>query len=293
MATTKPRKSRGDRYDATRVQIPYDLNALFPYIMRGRNDSIAYYPISLDAEALLAYIDQNRGTDQAITVFEAVLLSLIKLMRLRPSLNRYIIGRRLYQRRNIVLSFIARKQMTEDGEETNVMVTIKPEDDRATILAKLRGEIRIARSDEAKADDDLIGTFMRLPRGLLRLAVRMLEWYDFYFDTPKFLRGVDPLRCSVYIANLGSVGLDAPYHHLFEWGTCSLFMSIGKIEPTVCVGEDGQPTVRTKIPLRVALDERIADGYQDARALELMETYIMDPAQLEDLAPASLSPSHK
>jgi hypothetical protein len=285
MASQK--KNRRDRYDATLVRLPYNLNAIFPYLMKGRNDSIAYYPITVNVENLLDYIESHKGTDSAISFFEAVILSLVKVLRLRPTLNRYIIGRRIYQRHNVVFSFIARKQFTDEAEETNVLVTIKPEDNRVTILAKMRGEILSAKRGDEKEDDKLISLFLRLPRGLLRFAIKALELYDFYFDTPGFLRGIDPLRASVYLANVGSVGLGAPYHHLFEWGTCSLFVSIGKIEPTVCVGEDGQPTVRRTAKLRIALDERIADGYYDARSLELMEEYLSNPSLLENLDPTS------
>ncbi|MDR0489438.1 MAG: hypothetical protein LBG99_08630 [Propionibacteriaceae bacterium] len=283
MSSDKVRKRRGDRYDATRVEMPHDLNALFPYLMKGRNDSIAYFPFTIEVENLLEYIEKNKGTDKEISVFQAFLLSLLKVLRERPALNRYIIGRRMYQRKNVVFSFIARRKFEEDSSETNVLVTIKPEDDRTTALQKLTGEIRTAKKGEAKDDEKLMALFLKLPRFLLRFAVRLLEWYDFYFDTPGFLRGIDPLRCSVYLANLGSVGLGAPYHHLFEWGTCSLFVTIGKIKPTVVVGEDGQPTVRRTVDLRIALDERIADGFYDARALELLEKYIGDPSLLEDL----------
>ena len=58
-------------------------------------------------------------------------------------------------------------------------------------------------------------------------------------------------------------------------------MTIGKVQPTVVVGEDGQPTVRRTLELKIALDERIADGYYDARALELFDTYLNDPTQLQ------------
>jgi len=277
------RKARGDRYDASRVKVPYDFNGIFPYIMRGRNESIAYFPMDVDAEPLLAYIEAHKGTDLEITLFQAILLSFTKVLRARPVLNRYIMGRRLYQRRDVVFSFIARKKYTDDSQETNVLVNIKPTDDRATIIAKLNGEIRTAKSDSQKQDDKVIGYFMHLPRALLRMAVGLFDLWDFFVDTPGFLRGVDPLRCSVYVANLGSVGIGAPYHHLYEWGTCSLFVAIGKIVPKVVVGEDGQPVVRRVIPLRVSLDERIADGYYDARSLELAEEYLANPALLEEM----------
>ena len=278
---------RGDRHDATRVDLGRGFKAVFPYIMKGRNESIAYYPVQVDAENLLTYVEQAKGTPQEITIFESVLLALVRILRERPTLNRYILGRRLYQRRNVDLSFVARKQYTLDSEESNVFVKLRPADDAATVLRKIRGEIRTVKTGDQTADEGLIDLFLRLPRGLMRVAVRLLAAWDFYVDTPGFLRGVDPLRCSAYVANLGSVGMGAAYHHLFEWGTCSLFVTIGQIKPTVVVGEDGQPAVRRTLELKIALDERIADGYYDARALELFDAYLNDPAQLHDLGAAS------
>jgi len=284
MVKQPAKRRRGDRYDATYVPGAQDLTGIMPYLMRGRNESVAYVPIDIDAEPLLKYIAEHKGTDKEVTMFQAVLLAFTKTLRERPTLNRYIVGRRLYQRRNVVFSFIARRRMTDDGTETNVLVSIKPTDDRATIIAKLKGEIEVAKSDEQKQDDKVISAFMRLPRWALRLAVTVFEAWDFFVDTPGFLRGVDPLRCSIYVANLGSVGLNsAPFHHLYEWGTCSLFVVIGKLGPQVVVGEDGQPTVRQILPLRVTFDERVADGYYDARSLELVETFLADPSLLDDM----------
>ncbi|MDR2930679.1 MAG: hypothetical protein LBV06_07245 [Propionibacteriaceae bacterium] len=280
----KARKTRGDRYDASLVKLPYNLNAMFPYLMKGRNESVAYYPMTIDMENLLTYIEANKGTDKEITIFQAFMLALVKILRERPTLNRYIIGRRMYQRRDVVFSFVARKKFVEDSEETNVLVRVKPEDERDVVLSKLKGEITTARREDSdKQDDKLVALFLKLPRGLLQFAVKLLEWYDFYVDTPGFLRGIDPLRCSAYVANVGSVGLGAPYHHLFEWGTCSLFVCIGKVTPTVVVGDDGAPTVRRCAEIRITLDERIADGFYDAKALELFHRYMDDPSLLEQI----------
>lgn len=276
-------KQRGDRHDATRVDLGRGFKAAFPYLMKGRNDSIAYYPVQVDAENLLAYVEQHKGTPEELTVFESVLLALVRILRERPTLNRYVIGRRMYQRRNVDLSFVARKKYTLDSDESNVFVKIKPEDDATTVLNKIRGEIRTVKTGDQTADEGLIDLFLRLPRGLLQVAVKLISAWDFYVDTPAFLRGVDPLRCSAYVANLGSVGMGAAYHHLFEWGTCSLFVTIGQIKPTVVVGEDGRPTVRRTLELKIALDERIADGYYDARALELFDAYLNDPARLHEI----------
>ncbi|MCL1840615.1 MAG: 2-oxo acid dehydrogenase subunit E2 [Propionibacteriaceae bacterium] len=271
------------RHDAIQVQLPNTFNGIFPYVMRGRNESILYYPIKLDAGPLLAYVEASKGTDHEISLFEAGVICMVKLLRARPTLNRYVAGRRLWQRRDVVVSFIAKRAYSDDAPETNIQVTIRPHDDVKTLLAKVRGQITSVKSGEDGHGDKIIETFMKMPRFVLRTAVAAMRTWDFYVDTPGFLRGKDPLRCSVFISNLGSVGIDAPYHHLYEWGNCSVFMAMGKIHKDVVVGKNGRPAVADVLQLRMALDERICDGYYDARSLDLFEEYLTHPELLETI----------
>ena len=55
----------GDRRDATRVDLGRGFNAMFPFLMKGRNDSIAYYPVTIDVENLLDHLEQLKGTAEA------------------------------------------------------------------------------------------------------------------------------------------------------------------------------------------------------------------------------------
>lgn len=275
---------KAGRYDARRIQLPTDLNAIFPYLMKGRNDSAVYYPLKADVENLLVYIEEKKGTEKEITFFQAVLLALVKVMREFPELNRYIIGRRLYERYAVSLGFIAKRELSVEGSETNVSLYIKNEEKRDEILGKIKGNIKVAKSGEEKDDDKIIGSLMKLPRFFLRFVIKMLETYDFYIDTPKFLRnGVDPLRCSAYVANLGSVGIDAPYHHLFEWGTCSMFLTIGMIKAEPVISEEMKISHRRMVEFKVTLDERISDGYYFARALDRFRELLDNPILLEEI----------
>lgn len=36
------------------------------------------------------------------------------------------------------------------------------------------------------------------------------------------------MYASVFFANLGSLGLDAVYHHMYEWGNAPFFIVVGK-----------------------------------------------------------------
>ena len=49
------------------------------------------------------------------------------------------------------------------------------------------------------------------------------------------------------------------FHHLYEWGTCPLFIMVGKIEDKV-VAVDGKVKIQKTLHIRFSYDERIDDG---------------------------------
>jgi hypothetical protein len=269
------------RHDAERVKSAHDFNALFPYLMKRRCDSMVLFSDLINAEPILDYVQKKREEGESITFFQILLLAMIKTMRERPSLNRYVVGRRIYQRKAIDVSFVAKRDMSDEGEETVVNVRVNDGEPYNDIVEKITGGIRLAKKGAVKEDDKVVAMFMSLPRCVLRALIRMIEWYDFYFDTPKFLRGVDPLRCSAFVANLGSVGIEAPYHHLYEWGTCSMFVAVGKIKPMPYVTEQGTVAAQRMVELKMSLDERIADGFYCARSLDIFKNYMENPQLLE------------
>lgn len=267
-----------------RVVKVHALNAMFPYMFRSRTESLVYFSTALDVENLLEYIEKKKTEGIELKFFQLFVASVVKLFKERPYLNRFVSGRKLYQRNNIKVSFIAKKAASDEGEETNVALTFGEKTSFQDVIDKLKRDIKIAKSEEVKKDDDkLIETLMKLPRFMLRMLFAFLRWMDFYFNMPKMFADVDPLRCSVYIANLGSIGIEAPFHHLFEWGNCSMFIAIGKIGYKPVALEDGTIVARKMVEVKVTLDERIADGFYFARSLELMESYLNNPESIENM----------
>jgi hypothetical protein len=83
---------------------------------------------------------------------------------------------------------------------------------------------------------------------------------------------------------VGSVGIDAPFHHNFEFGTCGLFVAIGKIRKERAIDEEGKATTRDRVKVTFTYDDRIADGIYCGRAIDLLRSFVEHPASLE-LAP--------
>jgi hypothetical protein len=267
-----------------RVVKVHALNAMFPYMFRSRTESLVYFNATLEVENLLAYIEKKKAEGEELKFFQMFMAALVKLFKERPHLNRFVSGRKLYQRNDIKLSFIAKKAASDEGEETNVALTFNDKTTFQEVIDKLKRDIKVAKSDDVKKDDDkIIEGFMKMPRFILRIMFAFLRWMDFYFNMPRMFTDVDPLRCSAYVANLGSIGIEAPYHHLFEWGNCSLFLAIGRIRYMPVALEDGTLVSKKMVEVKVTIDERIADGFYFARSLELMQKYLNDPESIENL----------
>jgi hypothetical protein len=114
--------------------------------------------------------------------------------------------------------------------------------------------------------------------------LRALTWLQPRFDAwgllPARLLEDDPLYASAFVANLGSVGLDAAYHHLFEYGTTPIFVTMGRVHRAPVVRDDGSVGSQEIFVLRYTYDERIEDGFYAARALDALAAHLADPAAL-------------
>ena len=99
---------------------------------------------------------------------------------------------------------------------------------------------------------------------------------------PRRMIDADPLFPTLFIANLGSIGYPAGFHHLWEYGTTSMFGVFGRIERT----EGG----RRKITAAWTYDERIEDGLYSYHVLEAIRKRIERPERLTELVEPPRNP---
>ena len=205
-----------------------------PFVMRGRTESAIYFSHQIRIRKTLDFIRrygrENAGNGVRITVFHIIICALVRTLAQRPQLNRFISGRRIYQRNRIQVSFIVKKQLTEEAKETNAKISFSPCETLETIVRKINAEVKKARDEAGNESDWEIDFVTKLPRSVLSLVVAGFKLLDYFGLAPRSMIELDPLYTSVYLANLGSVGMDAPFHHLYEWGNASIFAAIGQIK---------------------------------------------------------------
>ncbi len=273
------------RREGTLVEDAPPMRRMMPHLMPGRNESAVYFEQTIDVTRTLAYLERrNAGAapgEKAVTLFQIVLAAMLRTFVERPDLNRFVVGRRLYQRRAIEFGFAIKRAMRDDAGLTTAKVTFDATDDLDSVGAKMRGDIRSAKRGKESKSDVEMRLLARLPRFLLRFVMACQRWLDYFGLLPYALIEKDPLYSSLFLTNLGSVGLDSAYHHLYEYGTCPFFAALGRVRKAVVPGPDDLPVVRDVVSIKFVFDERITDGLYCARSLERFQAYVMDPATLE------------
>ncbi len=278
-------KKRGDRFDGRwlRDEVPA-LNQIMSYLMPNRVDCEAHIAEEIDVRAIDAFLARkNEGLSQdKYTYFHVFLAAMVKCVALRPRMNRFIAGNRIYQRDRISVSFVVKKKF-DDGASEGLAFKYYDENDTIDSLhASILEEINNCRREDASDNTTgIMEKLVRLPQWLLRLIMSVLIRLDRKGRVPYDLIKADPNYSSIFLTNLGSIGLGSGYHHLNNWGTNSFFGVIGKKHLAPEWHEDGSYVVRPVIGIGLTLDERIADGFYYAGTMRLLQKLLAEPELLE------------
>ncbi len=267
----------GRRPDGTQVRKLSAMRRFMPYVSPRRNDSVFHLAQDMDLEAALEFLEKKnreRPADRPITLFHLLLRSGSQALYLRPGVNRFVKGGKVWQRHGEWITFSAKVRI-EDGAP---LVTIKRrfEPTRETLdemVDAIYAQIRPARAGQQSTSDKEMGLLLRLPGFVIRAALGLFYFADRFGAVPRSMIDSDPLFTSCFVANLGSVGHEAGFHHLWEHGTCSLFCVMGKIKP----GAGG----RRLMTVCWTYDERIEDGLYSYITIAGIKDRIERPELLE------------
>lgn len=247
------------RPDGTLVPRVHPYRHLMQYIMPTRNESLVYFDSYVYAERIEAYLEKA-GPKLGANMIHVFIGALNVAFGFHPHMNRFVAGKRLYDRDGRWFSFsMKRKKMGKKAKLSAVKMQMKDGESFAELVERINGSITHERSGTKTAADKEYDLFKVLPRPLLAGAAKFLRWLDYYGLLPGFFIKGDGMYTTCFVANLGSLGIAPAYHHLYEWGNCPIFMMVGKIDDKPVI-EDGEVVVRRVLHLRISLDERVADA---------------------------------
>jgi pyruvate/2-oxoglutarate dehydrogenase complex dihydrolipoamide acyltransferase (E2) component len=291
------------RCDGELVKNIDPIRRMMPVVMRGRNDSIIYHTTQwaiAEARAWLRHYNRTRGAKPPATLFHLVAYACVKMLHARPGLNRFVSGSRIYQRKAVWLSFAAKTRFADEAPLTTVKLAFPAGVSFDELVDAMSAAVNDARSGRPSRMEKEVRFLARLPVPLLRVVLATVRGLDHVNLLPEMLIEPDPMYSSVFLANLGSIHIGNAFHHLYEYGTCSLFGVVGAAGKTLVPGRDGQPAVRQVLQTQWSFDERVNDGFYCVESLEMMRRILEEPERHVErdtctrdtnlLVPADVSP---
>ncbi|MBQ4448302.1 MAG: 2-oxo acid dehydrogenase subunit E2 [Clostridia bacterium] len=280
----KRKRKWGDRRDGRRVKAP-GLQTVMCHLMPNRTDCEVYLNDKLDVTELLKFIEKKNAEhpEYKTTVFHCAVMALARMVKERPLMNRFIQGRRMYERNEISVAFVVKRRFADGADESLMFFVPKDEDTLDPISRKIVGDVRETRKSETSTGgvDALIDGFAKIPRIILMAAIRIIRWLDFWGINPKALTDGDPNYSTLFCSNLGSIKAPSVYHHLNNYGTNSMMITFGTVHKEEMLMEDGHKEIRDVLDFGATLDERIADGFYFSRSFRLIRHIFANPELLD------------
>ena len=271
----------GLRCDGRKLKTLDPLFRVIPHVMKERNDAHVYYTEELPIKYLDEYIAKKSEEGIKLSYMNIIYAAMIRLLAEKPHLNRFVMDGRTYARHDISISLAIKKGMTEDAEETNIKLHFSGKENIFEIKEKL--DSAIAENKEVTAQngtDKLVKLLSHMPDWLFKFVVNTLMWLDKHGMMPKIIVELSPFHTSAYLTNLGSLGIEPIYHHIYNFGTVGIFLAMGRKKKTY-IYEDDNIVQEKAICLKWVADERICDGFYYASALKSFYRYLRKPELLE------------
>jgi hypothetical protein len=281
-----PLPMAGDRKDGRRIRSLDPMNSVAVYVMNERNTANNLFHDSVEISKTEAYIREKR--EQGLDNFGYTHLFLAAYARTvsqRPAMNRFISGQKVYSREDRVeIAMTIKKDMSLEGSETIVNITLSPEDTAETVYEKFNVEVeKVKSSPELDSGfDKFAGLVNYIPGVLLKFTVWLLKLLDYFGLLPNFITKISPFHGSIFLTSMGSLGIPPVYHHLYDFGNIPIFLAFGMKRSENEVQADGSVSRKKYIDFTVNTDERICDGYYYASAFKFFKRCIADPYRLDE-----------
>ena len=276
-------KKFGDRRDGTLLRDIDSMHLFMPLMYPNRCDNEAFLSECIDLTNINKYLAQKNAGDPEYkyNLFQVMVTAMLKTITLRPKMNYFIANQNMYQRNEVSAAFTIKKIFSDNGGEALAFIHAKDSDTIDTIHNEIYRQVSYCRSDNKDASTASMDAIQKLPRFLMKTIGRVARFLDRHGWMPRSIIATDPFYSSVVLSNLGSIKLHAGYHHLTNWGTCSVFCVIGEIKKRPFYDEEGNEELRESVDLTLTIDERIADGYYYSKTIRLLRKLLENPELLE------------
>lgn len=276
----------GKRSDGKELKHVMPFFRIMPCIMKERDDSQVFFNQDIAIKKIDQYINEKAQEGIKISLLDIMFATIVRIFAERPKLNRFAINGRIYARNKITLAITIKKSLTEEGDETTVKVDFDGTENLYEVRDKLQKLIAENKDTETEnGTDKIAGVLSKIPSSVLKITVGLLKFLDKHGCLPKSIIEVSPFHTSAVVTNVGSLGIDSIYHHIYNFGTTSMFFAIGKKKKSY-VFDDEELIKEKTVNVAFVGDERICDGHYYASSFRSLARYLTHPELLEKGAEA-------
>ena len=265
------------RKDGRPVKNMDSMYYLIPHFLPYRYDAMNMITLDIPVEPMRKYMNKKRAEGIHISHVALVIAAYLRTAAEFPALNRFVGNKKVYAHTDFKVSMV----VLRPGEEDSTMGKIKLEftDDMMDVQNKINAYIEESRDNPENALDKVMNVLKKMP-AILNAVGGILRWMDRHGVLPQALVQVSPFHASLLISNLASIRNNHIYHHVYEFGTPRVAITMGNLRE-VPRKSKGEIVLDRCIPLGVVMDERIASGHYFAKAFSRFKEYLADPTLME------------
>ena len=268
--------------EGRRIKSGPPMDAVAAFIMPNRNGAANTFQATADIGKCEELIRQKRAEGYAgFGMMHIFMSAYIRVVAELPGVNRFIRGQRLYARNGIEICMAIKKEMKLNAPETVVKLFAAPQDTADMVYHTLSQVITENKQEgDHNSMDFAVKILVSLPGILLKAVVGLLKGMDYFGLLPRFLTKLSPFHGSLFITNLGSLGIPPVCHHLYDFGNLPVFIAMGKKRTEYVTDKTGEVLKKRMIDFTVVCDERICDGHYYASAFKRLKRLIENPEEL-------------
>lgn len=278
----------GFRCDGCRISNIDPIVRVTPYLMPMRCDAQVFLEQLLDYETLTRYVAQKSAEGEKITFMHILIAAYVRSVSQHPEVNRFIMNKQYYSRTNCTVSFTMLNDAQDaSAGETAVKIKFDLTDTIFDVRDRVNAEIEKNRGvSTMNFADKLARVALAIP-GLINVLVAVVRLLDRYGLLPAALLDGLPFHTGLFVTNMASIGMHQVWHHIYNFGSTSLFMSIGAPQRLAQADAEGKSRMKRWLPIGITADERVCSGAHYAGLFADMLRYLKDPSLLET-APESV-----
>ena len=267
------------RADGKRVRKADPMYTEVPYIMDKRNDAMNMITVDVPVEPIQNYINAKRKEGIRINHMSVIMAAYLRTVYEYPLLNNFIVNKKIYKHKEFKVAMVVLKNLATQ-EETMSKVEFELDDDIFEVNRKMTEYVEENKKTTTVNNTDKMIKFLVSLPGLLLVGVGLFKLLDRYGLLPKFITDLSPFHASMTLTNLASIRTNHIYHHIYNFGTTSVFIAMGK-NREVAKKKNGEIVFEKCMPLGVVMDERICSGIYFAAAFRKFSHYLENPELLE------------